>query len=139
MKGGYYSDLARTVGVGTPEAEQRDIYRRLWEVHEVVLGRVRAGIEARALFGVYEEAAKRLNVHVERIHIGHSLGLGIHENPMITPSNTTVLEPNMVLCIEYSHFRGHEMYHIEDTVAVQPGGCRILSRSADWSDFFVIR
>ncbi|MDR7419613.1 MAG: Xaa-Pro peptidase family protein [Armatimonadota bacterium] len=139
MKGGYYSDLARTVGVGTPDPEQRDIYRRLWEVHETVLGQVRAGIEARALFGVYEQTAKRLNVHVERVHIGHSLGLGIHENPMITPANTTVLQPNMVLCLEYSHFRGHEMYHVEDTVAVQPGGCRILSRSVDWSDFFVIQ
>jgi len=138
MKDGYFSDLARTVGVGTPDPEQRDIYRRLWEVHETVLGSVRAGIEARALYGVYEQSAKRLSVHVERVHIGHSLGVGIHENPMITPHNTAPLEANMVLCIEYAHYRSHEMYHIEDTVVVKSNGCRILSRSADWSDFLVI-
>jgi Xaa-Pro aminopeptidase len=127
------------VVVGKAQAEQRDIYRRLWEVHKIVLGKVRAGIEARALFHDYEEAAKRLGVHVERVHIGHSLGIGIHENPMIAPGNSMVLEQNMVLCIEYSHFRGTEMYHIEDTVAVEASRCRILSQSADWSELFVIQ
>ncbi|MDR7482250.1 MAG: Xaa-Pro peptidase family protein [Armatimonadota bacterium] len=139
MKAGYFSDLARTVVVGKAAPEQRDTYRRLWDVHQTVLGAVRAGVEVRTLYGVYEQSAKRLGVHVERVHIGHSLGLGIHENPMITPHNPAVLDRNMVLCIEYSHFRGSELYHIEDTVVVQDGGCRILSQSADWSDLFVVQ
>lgn len=133
VKEGYLSDLARSAVVGTPTPQQRDAYRRLWTVHEMVIGSVRAGVAVSELYAVYERIARAEGVFRRRPHIGHGLGLGMHEHPMITPHGTQVLRDGMVLCLEYTCLIDGALFHIEDTVHVAGRGCRILSRAGDWS------
>lgn len=134
---GYYSDLARTAVVGRAAPQQRDIYRRLWEVHDEVIGQARPGVHAKDLFFACDQAFKRRGMEVSLPHIGHSLGIGLHEHPVLHPFNDTVLREGMVLAIEPVYRTDGAIYHVEDLVAVTASGPRVLSRSADWSDLVV--
>jgi Xaa-Pro aminopeptidase len=138
VKGGYLSDLARSAVVGAPTPRQHDAYRRLWAVHETVIGSVRAGVAVSKVYAAYERISRGEGIFRKRPHIGHGLGLGMHEDPMITPHGTQVLREGMVLCLEYTCLIDDAVFHIEDTVHVAGRGCRILSRSADWSHLPVI-
>jgi Xaa-Pro dipeptidase len=135
---GYLSDLARSAVVGEPSAEQRRLYENLWQIHEETLASVRPGIRASDLFHTCEKAFKQRGMTLSLPHIGHSMGLGLHENPMLSPFDDTVLEENMVIAIEPAHKEDGPILHVEDLIAVTADGGRILSRSADWSELFVI-
>lgn len=136
---GYYSDLARTAVVGEPTPEQADTYRRLWQIHEETIAAVRPGVTAGELFATCRAAFDRQGLQLNLPHIGHSLGLGLHERPMLTPFNETPLQEGMVLAIEPVHrFADGTIFHVEDLVEVTADGGRVLSRSADWSDLFVM-
>jgi Xaa-Pro aminopeptidase len=62
-------------------------------------------------------------------HIGHGLGVGLHENPMINPFNERKLELNMVVNIEplLVDNENQACYHLEDLVLCQEDGPRILT------------
>jgi Xaa-Pro aminopeptidase len=107
-------------------------------VRETVIGSVRAGIAVSGVYKAYERISRTEGIFRRRPHIGHGLGLGMHEDPMITPQGTEVLREGMVLCLEYTCLIDEALFHIEDTVHVVGLGCRILSRSADWSRLPVI-
>lgn len=135
---GYYSDLARTAVVGRATAEQRKIYRDLWEIHEKLISLARPGVRAKDLYSASLEAFESRGMHMSLPHVGHSLGLGLHESPILNPFNETVLEENVVLAIEPVHKSNGAIFHVEDLVVVTPQGGKVMSRSADWSNLFEI-
>lgn len=136
---GYYSDLARSAVAGRPTQEQVDAYRKLWEVHEAVIGAVREGMEASQLFRVCEREFVARGLEMRMPHIGHSLGLGLHENPMLHPANHTPLLAGMVIAIEpIVRLRDGSILHVEDQVVVTKEGSEIISRSRDWSTLYLI-
>jgi Xaa-Pro aminopeptidase len=56
--------------------------------------------------------------------------MGGHENPMLQPTNTQVLEPGMLLAVEPTFkARPDQRYHVEDLVEVTADGANILT---DW-------
>jgi len=130
---GYLSDVARTA-VGRPASDkQRSTYQKLFEVHERVIESTRPGLPARELFYICEREFERAGLDFAMPHIGHGLGLGLHEHPMLTPFTTEELQLGMVLCIEPRYLADEGRFHIEDLVEVTGTGARILSRSADWT------
>jgi Xaa-Pro aminopeptidase len=131
--GGYFSDLARTMVVGTASGRQRDAYARLWDVHETVIQAVKPGVRASALFRLCEDRFRQVGLTFRMPHIGHSLGIGLHEYPLLRPQEHAELAPGMVLAIEPLHFEETgERYHVEDLVEVTATGHRILSRAGKW-------
>lgn len=137
---GYYSDLARTMVVGKASAHQRDVYRRLWEVHETVIAAIRPGVRACDLYQLCASTFQRLGLGFEMSHIGHSLGIGLHESPMLKPQDNTKLVPGMVLAVEPMHFEPTgERYHVEDLVEVTETGHRVVSRAGRWDSLFETR
>lgn len=136
---GYYSDLARTAVVGEPTKEQADTYRQLWDIHEETIAAIRPGIAAKDLYQSCAESFEARGLQMNLPHIGHSLGLGLHESPILHPFNKTLLEEGMVLAIEPVHrFDDGTIFHVEDLIEVTSDGSRVLSRSADWSELFRI-
>ncbi len=136
---GYYSDLARTAVVGRATPEQERTYDMLWQIHEETIQAARPGVRAKDLFLSCKKAFERWGLSLNLPHIGHSLGLGLHEHPILNPFNETILEEGMVLAIEPVHRVGNgPIFHVEDLVEVTAGGGRVLSRSADWSKLFVM-
>ncbi|OSP53466.1 Xaa-Pro peptidase family protein [Pseudoruegeria sp. SK021] len=136
---GYCSDLARTVAVGRASQRQRDNYAYIWETHVHLIEMMRPGVRIADLINHNLARWDARGWEFTRPHIGHSIGLGLHENPMITVDADMVFEPGMVFCIEPAYsLPGIERIHIEDTIAVTETGPRILSQSADWGSLLVV-
>jgi Xaa-Pro dipeptidase len=136
---GYFSDLARTAVVGTATAEQQQAYKNLWQVHELLIAAVQPGIPAKDLFHLCKREFNRHGLNLKAPHIGHSLGLGLHEYPLLNPFNETILEEDMVIAIEPIHVMSDGViFHVEDLVRVTSEGSEVLSRSTDWSNLYVI-
>jgi Xaa-Pro dipeptidase len=136
--GGYMTDLARTISVGAASRRQRDLYAFMWDEHERLIGMLRPGTRCEDIYRSHVAAFQRKGWEMLRPHIGHSLGIGPHEYPLIRPGETAELQPGMCISIEPSHFEpGVGKYHLEDLVLVTDDGPRVLSRTADWSRLFV--
>ncbi len=133
--GGYYSDLGRTVVVGKPAQRQLDTYRFIYEELERLVSELRPGVTFRELFLGHQERWKAHGWPMPRPHIGHNIGIGLHEHPLIRPGDDSPLMPGMVVCLEPAHtIPNVERYHMEDTVLVTEGEPKVLSRSVDWSE-----
>lgn len=102
--GGYYSDAAITLPVGTvsPEADRLMAVTRdcLYRAIEAVLPGARIHDIARAVFSL----ATRNGFGVVRQYCGHGVGLDIHEDPQIpnyvSPGPNPRLMPGMTIAIE---------------------------------------
>jgi Xaa-Pro dipeptidase len=71
--------------------------------------------------------------------VGHGIGLHLHEDPYLGPTQDQALETGMVLGIEpliYQTGFGFGMQN-KDMLVVTPGGCEILSDYLD-SDALLI-
>jgi Xaa-Pro aminopeptidase len=72
---------------------------------------------------------KKEGIPFKMPHIGHGMGLEIHEYPMIQPTNHDPIREGMVLNIEPLLIDPQEKfgYHIEDLVVVTSDGRRVLT------------
>jgi Xaa-Pro aminopeptidase len=127
--GGYCSDLARTIAVGEASRRQRDTYAAIWEEHERLIGMLRPGATCREIYESHKAAWRGRGWPMMRPHIGHSLGIGLHERPLLMPSDGTPLVPGMCMAIEPTYLVPEvEKYHVEDLILVTDGMPRVLSR-----------
>lgn len=139
---GYHTDLARSAFFRQATQKHCDVYQRLWLALEQMIESVRPGLEARQVYALGKKAMtdngltpKETNGVWELPHVGHGIGLALHEFPMLEPSETALLEPGMVLCLELMHTEpGSYRLHMEDAVVVTEGGAEIVSRARDWSE-----
>ncbi|MCA9986300.1 MAG: aminopeptidase P family protein, partial [Anaerolineales bacterium] len=116
----YLSDMARTAVVGAASPAQAATYAALLDIQLSVMDAARPGRTIASLFEVCATGFARHNLPFQMPHIGHGMGIGLHEAPMIHPANQTVIEPGMVLNIEPLVIipeRG-ECYHTEDLLVV---------------------
>ncbi|MCR4397963.1 MAG: Xaa-Pro peptidase family protein [Firmicutes bacterium] len=132
LYGGYYSDVARTFGFGRPDPRKKDRYRRLAEIHRSVIDLVRVGARFCDLFEFCKGQFARHGLSFHMPHIGHGLGVELHERPVVEPTNTGLVEEGMVINIEPIFFDPEDGsgYHIEDLVLVTAQGPRVLTGSA---------
>jgi Xaa-Pro aminopeptidase len=135
---GYFSDLARTAIVGYASREIEMLYKKLFEIQEYVIESAHSGKQAKELYFDCKRAFGKRGMELELPHIGHSLGLCLHENPLINAVNQTYFEEDMVLAIEPIYIYNGFFLHTEDLVLVTPKGGKVLSRSTEWSDLFII-
>jgi Xaa-Pro dipeptidase len=66
-----------------------------------------------------------------RHHVGHGVGLAHWEAPLFAPTDTTPLEPGMVVQVENAWYElGWGGVHLKDTLLVTRGGAQSMNRSA---------
>ena len=128
---GYGSDTSRTVSVGEPGAEVR-------EVHEVVRLAQQAGVDA-VRPGVacqdVDRAARRVVTEAgygERFlhRTGHGIGVTTHEPPYVVEGEELPLVPGMCFSVEPGvYLAGRFGVRIEDIVTVTADGVRRLNSS----------
>jgi Xaa-Pro aminopeptidase len=137
---GYYSDVARSAVGGKPSPKQRDTYGKLRDAQRSTIAQIKPGVRA---CDVYEYCRKAFNdrgLELTMPHIGHSLGIGIHEYPMIEPGNVAELREGMIINIEPGHHDvGVGRYSLEDTVHVTARGPVIISDYSDTDELFSIK
>jgi Xaa-Pro aminopeptidase len=135
----YYSDLARTAICGKPTPAQADTWKKLYQVQGEVIEAMRPGTRACDLYQLCKRRFEEVGLTFRMPHIGHSIGIDIHEYPMLNPQTQEELQANMMFAVEPVH-RGNEgLYHIEDLVLVTEKGPKIVSRSADWEPVLAIQ
>jgi Xaa-Pro aminopeptidase len=127
--GGYCSDMTRTVFLGKPKVEERNVYKAVLEAQEAGVAAVRPGVRC----GEVDEAARavlrREGLAEAFSHsTGHGVGLEIHEPPRVGAGQTTSLTAGTVITIEPGvYLPGRFGVRIEDMVVVTATGGRVLT------------
>lgn len=126
--GAWCSDLARTYSTGKPTAQQAETYETLWEIQTATINMVRPGMPAEEPFFYCKQRFEQAKLKFTMPHIGHSLGVELHESPLLRPGETRKLEEGMVINIEplITDSAG-ETYHLEDLFVVTASGPRLLT------------
>lgn len=130
FENGINSDLARTGVVGSASIEQEATLKALRATQDAGINAIEPGRPAKEVFIAVRNEFKRQGLPFAMPHIGHGMGIGLHEFPMLEPNNDTRLEVGMVLNVEPMTLiasRG-EGYHTEDLAAVTEAGARLLTQ-----------
>jgi Xaa-Pro aminopeptidase len=124
------SDLARTGVVGEPSAEQEDILQDLLAIQAAGFRALEPGRPASSVYRAIEEEFARRKMNFQMPHIGHGLGIGLHEFPILQPANDAPLRAGMVLNIEpmFKAPERGECYHVEDLAVVTDNGYELLTQ-----------
>jgi len=135
----YYSNVGRTAKVGKPTPEEVDLWKRLREIHHSIIDMLRPGNTGRQLFAEAAALHERHGIPFPFAHNGHSIGLEVHEAPLISPHEETVYAPGMISTVE-TRVRsvGKAGYHMEDLVRITEGAPEVLSTAFDNETIFVI-
>lgn len=130
---GYCSDMTRTFLVtGRDPAPEK---MPLWSVYHTVLTAQLAAIAAiRPGVRCCDVDAAARNVIAEAGYganfghnTGHAIGIDVHENPRFSPTDTTILQPGMLLTVEPGiYLEGQGGVRIEDVVLVTADGAEVL-------------
>jgi Xaa-Pro aminopeptidase len=126
---GYCSDRTRTVHVGRPTSDARQMYQAVLEAQQAAIAQVRPGVTAASVDAVARKILRKHNLARYFSHsTGHGLGLEIHEAPRLATGHTQELQPGMVITIEPgAYIPGKHGVRIEDVVVVTSAGCEVLT------------
>jgi Xaa-Pro aminopeptidase len=127
---GYCSDETVTVALGEPDDRQREVYETVRMAQQMAIEAARPGMNLRDVDAIARDyiAAKGYGEYFGH-GLGHGVGIDIHEHPTVSPRSTTVVEVGMVFTVEPGiYIPGWGGVRIEDTVVMEPGGCRRITR-----------
>jgi Xaa-Pro aminopeptidase len=139
---GYCSDQTRTVWVGAASdasgREARQAYQSVREAQEAAIAAVRPGISVAEIDAAARKVLRKSGLGKYFTHsTGHGVGLEIHESPRVAAGQTQLLQPGMVITVEPGvYFPGKWGVRIEDMVAVNQGGCEVLTPTS--KDFLAV-
>jgi Xaa-Pro aminopeptidase len=132
FRDGYYADITRTVVVGPPSAELRQVYAVVQAAQEAGVHAVRPGVPCQEV----DAAARRVIVQAGygdyfTHRVGHGIGLDGHEEPYMVAGNTLPLSPGMAFSVEPGvYLPGQFGVRIEDIVVCTETGAARLNQAS---------
>ena len=137
---GYHSDLARMAVVEKPSRRQNKIYKALVLAQKETIDNMKPGAKISDIYNVCKKTFEQnFDGKFDRPHIGHGLGVILHDDPQMFPDNEERLEEDMVINIEPIYVDpGVEAFHIEDLVWVTSDGPKVLTGKLPDEELFVI-
>jgi Xaa-Pro aminopeptidase len=139
MIGGYHAGVCRTAAVGAAPPQAERIWANLTACKYLLLDAIKPGASSRAVYELYLKKVGELGLPPISF-IGHGIGLHLHEDPYLGPTDDRVLEAGMVLGIEpliYQTGYGFGMQN-KDMVLVTPSGCELLSDYLDTDGLLIV-
>lgn len=132
IKDGYSSDVTRTVHVGEPSDEERNVYEVVRRAQQAAFEAVRPGIACQEIDRVARKVIADAGYGEQFIHrVGHGIGLAAHEPPYMVEGESRPIEARMCFSIEPGiYMRGRFGVRIEDIVAAIDGGARRLNNTS---------
>ncbi len=129
--GGYCSDVTRTVSVGYPGGEVRDVHDIVTLAQEAAFRAVAPGVPAEEVDRAARQVIEEAGYGEAFFHrTGHGIGLEEHEDPYLVQGNAELLEPGMCFSIEPGiYLPGQFGVRVEDIVAVTDGGAVRLNHA----------
>ena len=134
---GYCSDMTRTIFVGYVPEKIKPIYDLVLKNQMQTLNEFKEGANIKLISKMVENDFK---LHgYDLVHaLGHGVGLDIHELPVISSRNDSILKDKMVVTDEPGIYIPEKFgVRIEDTVLINKAGCIVLTKSN--KDYVVIK
>jgi len=134
LKDGYASDITRTVHVGAPTDEEREVYEVVRRAQQAGFEAVRPGAACQDVDRAARAVIADAGYGEHFIHrVGHGIGLSIHEPPYMVEGETRPIEPGMCFSVEPGiYLPGRFGVRIEDiVVATDDGGRRLNAASRE--------
>ena len=116
--------MTRTVALGEPESQLREIYDITLEAQQKALEVIKPGLTGK-------DVDKQARDHITSKGygeyfghgLGHGVGLNVHEAPRLSASGENTLEPGMVVSVEPGiYLPGKGGVRIEDLVVITEDG-----------------
>jgi Xaa-Pro aminopeptidase len=132
IKDGYGSDTTRTVHVGEPSADEREVFDVVLRAQQTAFEAVRPGVACEEIDRAARKVIADAGYGEHFIHrVGHGIGLTTHEPPYMVEGERTSLEPGMCFSVEPGiYLPGRFGVRIEDIVTVTDEGGRRLNNSS---------
>ncbi|MGG3450143.1 M24 family metallopeptidase [Domibacillus aminovorans] len=129
---GYASDITRTVAVGEPSAQLKEIYEIVLEAQMAAVNQIRPGMTGKEADAVTRDIITSKGYGDAFGHsTGHGLGLEIHESPTLSVRNDKPLAAGMVVTVEPGiYLPGIGGVRIEDDILLTDSGNELLTHSA---------
>lgn len=129
---GYCSDITRTVVIGKPTPKHREIYDIVLEAQMNGLEHIKPGMSGQQADALTRDIIKRYGYGDQFGHsTGHGIGMEIHEEPRLSMTSETVLQPGMTVTVEpgiyIPTFGG---VRIEDDIVITEDGAERLTLSS---------
>jgi Xaa-Pro dipeptidase len=126
---GYLSELERTMVIGPPSTEQREMFEHMVALQDIAFDAIKPGARCsdvdRAVRAYYDEHDLWDNW---KHHVGHAIGLRYHEGPFLDFGDDTEIKPGMVFTVEPGLYAaGLGGFRHSDTVAVTEDGIEFLT------------
>ena len=128
---GYYSDSTRTLIVGEPSDEQREVHEVVLAANEAGRSAIAPGVSCEAIDQAAREVIDEAGYGEYFVHrTGHGIGLEVHEHPYMVSGNALPLEIGMTFSVEPGiYLPGRFGVRIEDIVACTSDGVETLNDS----------
>lgn len=127
----YMSDMTRTIFVGVPSRQQKEIYKLILQSQELGINISLPGIYCADIDDIVRNSLgkyKKYFIHM----LGHGVGKRIHENPKLYYKLTKpILKEGMIITIEPGIYIKNKLgIRIEDTCLITKKGCMALTKSS---------
>lgn len=130
---GYCSDMTRTFLVAGHGQKPEDhplycVYQTVLEAQLAAIATIRPGVACHQVDTAARTIIERAGYGPQFGHnTGHAVGIDVHENPRFSPTDTSLLQPGMLLTVEPGiYLDGLGGVRIEDVVLVTPTGAEVL-------------
>jgi Xaa-Pro aminopeptidase len=124
----YRSNVTRTAVVGAPTDEQKQIWEVMIGAREACKALLEPGLAVADLYRTYVQYLTSRGIEPTLKFLGHGIGQTIHEEPYITDTRKTVMQPNIAFTMEPLYMiPGRMGFHVEDMYLITPGGFRPIT------------
>ena len=113
---GYCSDITRTIYVGNPSKNEKEIYNMLLTIQKNAVSQIKSSKKCSELYNFVNTSLGKYKNNFTH-GLGHGVGIEIHEMPNLTLNSKDRIRNNMVFTIEPGiYFPKKFGIRIEDTV-----------------------
>jgi Xaa-Pro aminopeptidase len=136
---GYCSDLTRTIALGSPNPQLKEIYDIVLEAQLHTLAHIKSGMTGREADALARDIITKYGYGEQFGHsTGHGLGMEVHESPRLSKLSDDILQPGMVVTVEPGiYLPGIGGVRIEDDIVITETGIVILTKSS--KDYMVLK
>lgn len=129
---GYWADMANTMVIGRePSAIQKQYARAARESFYAGVSKARPGTRACDLFEAARAAYDKYGLKLGH-YVGHGIGTTVNEAPWFVPTDETILQAGMVICIETGCYSEEATGKCEKMMVIQPSGDPELFPDFPW-------
>jgi Xaa-Pro aminopeptidase len=127
----YCSDMTRTIFIGKPADELKEIYRIVLNAQKKAIDGIVSGMSGFEADRIARDIISKRGYGSNFGHsLGHGVGIEVHENPRLSVISRNILKDGMVFSVEPGiYIDGLGGVRIEDLVVLSEGKPRILTTS----------